>query len=1859
MRNLPWKKIAIGTVGIAVFILAIFYFTPGKGAKTSKFVNPAFGQYISSYTAGVLPSGSYLRIVLAEETADSSVVGRESSVKLFDFKPAVKGKTVWLDKRTVEFRPEKRLTAGQVYEVDFSLSKLIGNIPAELKTFKYTFQVIPLNFEVSIENLNTYVKTDLKRQKIEGVLQTSDFAENESIEKMLTVQQDGKALQVTWAHAGEGKRHNFVVEEVARKESASKVTLTADGKALGVEQRDEREIEIPALGDFKIMSVKVEQSSTQTIIIQFSDPLSEKQNLAGLISVRGAGTLDFEVRDNEIRVFPPVRQTGSKTLTIEAGIKNILDYRLKEGGTYDVVFEQLNPAVRFTGKGTILPSSDGLILPFEAVNLKTVDVQIIKVFEKNILQFLQVNQLNGGAELRRVGKPVLNKAISLDNSGVADLGKWNRFTLDLSTLINTEPGAIYQVRIGFKRSYITYGCADGEETPASDQLAFETEESWNEPDGENSYWDSYQDYYYDEDYDWQQRDNPCHSSYYRSNRTVQRNVLASDLGLLAKRGGDGNTIVFVNDLKSTKPLSGVTVELYNFQQQVIGTASTDGDGKAIIQSNKEMPFALIARHGAQRGYLRMFDGESLSISSFDVGGEQISRGLKGFLYGERGVWGPGDSLFMTFMLEDKMKLLPPKHPVVFELQNPQGQVTSRLVRSGGENGFYKFATATASDAPTGNWTGRVKVGGTEFSQPVKIEMVKPNRLKINLDFGVEKITAGNNNVSGTLQVNWLHGAPGRGLKAEFEVLLTKAETKFQKYPDYTFEDPSREFYSEAQPVFEGFVNEEGRATVNATIEAPSNAAGMLNAVFRGKAYEESGNFSIDRFSLPYYPFKSFTGIKLPPGDAARGMLLTDTTHQVEVVTVDADGQPVSRDRVEMSIYKLQWRWWWDNSEENAVYLSNSYARLLSSGNISTAKGKGSWNFKIKYPEWGRYLVKAYDPVSGHGTAKIVYIDWPGWAGRSRGGNEGATMLAFSSGKPAYNIGEKATVTIPGSGQGRALVSIENGSRVIASYWVETQKGDTPFNFDITKEMTPNIFVHITSLQPHAQTVNDLPIRLYGVIPIQVEDPGTHLEPVLEMPDVLEPGQEVVIKVSEKSKRKMTYTLAMVDEGLLDLTRFKTPDPWKRFYAREALGVKTWDLYDNVMGAFGSRLERLLAIGGDGIAAGREDDAKANRFKPVVKYLGPFTLDGGSNEHRFTMPQYIGSVKTMLVAGYEGAYGSVAKATPVRKPLMVLATLPRVLGPEEKLKLPVTLFTMEKNIKNIKVEVKASGPLQVTESVKNIAMSGSDMTIEFDLNVKSLLGVGKIEVTASSGNYKATDVIEIDIRNPNPPVTSVQEGLLEAGKAWNASVAPVGMAGTNSAILEISSLPPINLGQRMKYLLQYPYGCIEQTTSSVFPQLYLDQVKMLTDGEKSAIQANVRAGIERLKSFQQRDGGFSYWPGAENADSWATTYAGHFLIEAEAKGYLVPNEMIRRWKKYQRNKAQDWRKNQEYSSSELIQAYRLYALALAGDAELSAMNKLREQGNLPATAAWMLAAAYAKAGQDEAAKKIMTNLPVTVQPYQEMAYSYGSDLRDKAIILETLILLNERAKGFELLKDISASLSNSSYWMSTQTVAWCLKSVGSFASAEKRGDLKFSYTYNGKRVEAGTELPFAQVTLPVDGVKSAALKVESESKGMLFVRLIAEGTPARGNEQEEANSLSINVSYTNTDGAPVNPARLAQGAEFIAVVSVSNPGTRGAYKNLAINQIFPSGWEINNLRLDEAESRISGDVPAYQDIRDDRVYTYFDLAPRQQKTFRVLLTASYAGSYYLPAVSCEAMYDRSIYARTKGQPVEVVKDTAIQ
>lgn len=328
------------------------------------------------------------------------------------------------------------------------------------------------------------------------------------------------------------------------------------------------------------------------------------------------------------------------------------------------------------------------------------------------------------------------------------------------------------------------------------------------------------------------------------------------------------------------------------------------------------------------------------------------------------------------------------------------------------------------------------------------------------------------------------------------------------------------------------------------------------------------------------------------------------------------------------------------------------------------------------------------------------------------------MLNFSTDKETYNTGETVKITFPSSEKGRALITLETGTKVIKKFTVDTKAGQTEFKFVTTDDMAPNVFVHITLLQPHANTMNDAPIRLYGVAPIMVEDPKTHLQPIISMADAIRPNTTIDIAVNEQSGKEMTYTLAIVDEGLLDLTSFKTPEPWTHFYAREALGVKSWDMYDEVLGAFNAQLTKILAVGGDGNVEVKKP-TKANRFEPMVRYIGPFYLPAnGKKSHKIAIPNYVGSVRVMVVAGHQAKYGSAEKTVPVKNPLMVLGTLPRVLSPTEEVSLPVNVFAMETSVKDVTVQVTTNDLVElVGESSKFVKFTAiGDEVVNFKLKV---------------------------------------------------------------------------------------------------------------------------------------------------------------------------------------------------------------------------------------------------------------------------------------------------------------------------------------------------------------------------------------------------------------------------------------------------------------------------------------------------------------------------------------------------------------
>ncbi|CAG0991631.1 Alpha-2-macroglobulin [Flavobacteriales bacterium] len=1846
----------------------LFYSSCKKKADEFITIDPAFQSYISAFTSGIISKESSIRIRLAQENASFTESGQEFGMgDLFSFSPNISGKSYWVDNRTIEFIPEKNFISGQLYTCTFQLNKVCDVKEDKLKEFIFQFQIIRQYFNVETYTHKTYVKTDLKRNKIPGLLTTADVATPDEVEKILQASQQLKNLSITWQHESDRKLHYFEIENVIRKETPEKVLLKWNGKDLGLEITGESEIEIPALGDFKVMDVKVVQQPEQHIQIDFSDPLDEQQDLEGLVQIKNNTQFRFIIDNNTLKAFPVIRQTGTTTLTVHKGIKNILFYKMPKTFSQEIIFEEIKPAVRLVGEGVIIPSSNGLIFPFEAVNLSAVDVSVVQIYEDNIAQFLQVNELDGNYEMKRVGRQILKTTIKLGTDKPLDLGKWNTFSFDLAKLMQTNPGAIYRIELSFKKAYSLYACQHTE-TSAGENESNELSDNWDENDEkdqsnwdytEDYYSDYYDDYYYYDDYSWQERDNPCSKSYYTKNKNVSRNILASNLGIIAKGFGKNSFQFYVNDMLTAQPMQGVILEVLNYQQQVLAKGTTNSNGMVQITTEAK-PFLLIAKKDSQRGYLRLNEGQALSTSSFDVSGNTIEKGLKGFIYGERGVWRPGDSLFLSFMLEDENNILPKNHPVILELINPKGQLNSRIVKTSGLNGVYDFRTATEEDAPTGNWSAKIKVGGTTFQKTLKIETIKPNRLKININFGTEVLSASNSTLKGNMQVNWLHGAVAKNLKTQINASLSTTKTTFKKYEDYNFDDPTKSFYSEEFSLFEGKIDAEGKASFSSNMGTQESAPGMLKANFITRVFEEGGDFSIDRFSIPYSPYDTYVGIKSPKGDKARGMLLTDTNHIISVVTLNEFGEPVSRNNLEVEVYKVEWRWWWDATAESnlASYVGNSYHQPIFRKTISTVNGKGNFIFRINYPDWGRYLIRIYDPQGKHSTAKTVYADWPGWAGRAQKDNPaGASLLSFSANKEKYKVGETATITVPSPAKGKILLSIENGSKIIDSWWNDAQQGETKLSFKITEEMCPNVYVHVTLLQPHGQTTNDLPIRMYGIIPLFADNPETILQPEIIAPPVLVPEEIATVSVKEKNGKPMTYTLAIVDEGLLDLTRFKTPDPWQHFYAREALGVKTWDMYDYVMGAYGGKIEQIFGLGGDGEINPAKDGKKVHRFKPMVRFIGPFKLEKGkTNKHPIDIPQYVGSVRIMVVAKEYDAYGNAEKTVPVRKPLMLLATLPRVVGPNEMVKLPVSVFAMEKNIKNVTIDVETNSLFTVDGSKnKSLVFSNTgDEMISFDLKVANKTGKGKVKINAKSGNEKATYEIEIEVRNPNAEITDFIEAAIEPGKTWEGEFLPPGMPGTNKATLEVSSIPAIDLSRRLKFLISYPHGCVEQTTSSAFPQLFLSDVMEINAETKQRISENIKSAINRLRSFQLNNGGLAYWSGNSEVDDWGTSYAGHFMLEAEAKGYNLPLGFKENWLKYQKNAARNWSENKKKNihTDYLLQAYRLYTLSLAKQPEMGAMNRMREITNLPITAKWRLAAAYAISGQTEAAQKLVANTGTEIKPYSESEYSYGSAERDYAMILETMILLNQKASTFKLLKIVSAALS-SEKWMSTQSTAYSLIAVSKLAGKSDKKGLSFTYSINsGNETNAQTQLAVSQIAIDVKGKKQGLIKISNTGKSTIFARIVMSGIPEAGSENAFESNLKTEVVFKSMKGEMIDVNSLEQGTDFMAEVTVTNNGILGNYKNLALSQIFPSGWEIRNMRMDGTDNLYKEDEYDYRDLRDDRVYTYFSLNKNQKKTFKVILNASYLGKFYMPGMVCEAMYEHTVQSRKKGSWVTV-------
>lgn len=1797
--------------------------------------SPEFNAYVDHYSRLVPQAASPLRITLAFEVDEQMRQDGIATNALLLFDPPVKGETVWADDRTLVFTPSDQWPVQERFvNVSLFLSRL-KELPAAFHTFRFHIRLVPPALLAQQPEL----VSNGDSLWVEGVLRLSHPVSEPLNEKLVSIKLNGRVLRQQLTVVAGGRQIEYQSNSFAYHEKKQNLVVEWEGHSLGIDKSGKFELEIPEKSQFKLTQLEAIARPEPLIRIRLSQPPMAGQDIKSMIQLEPDPGFNLSTDNNLLKVSLPENFNGSLRLQMAPGLRSLSGVVMEQAFDTTLIFSELLPAVKLHNASTII-SGNNMMLPFQTIGLRAVDVQVVKVFSNNMLRLLQTNNLDGSYDLRLVGRVVAREQMVFSAADEASLMSWQNRAIDLSRLITQDQSSLYRVYITFRKDYAVLPCEGGTTALSNPPGALTAAElrQW----GADYYYQP--DYYYPDNFQWEERDNPCHESYYYNERFVGKSLFYTRLGIIAKRTQENNEFKFyVTDLLSGMQVNDATVELYDFQLQRIARAKTNVDGHVVVGQQLVDAWMAVATHGNNTAYLKLDGSQMQPLGRFDVEGVKPRSGMKGFVFTERGVYRPGDTLFIGFILENNN--LPKDHPIVVELSDARNRPAGRQTHSFGDSKLLRFSLPTRAEAPTGIWTAKVTAGNASFSKHIRVETIVPNRMKISFDPENKRFSPQETEPEIALTVNWLHGDLASGQRVVVEQTLSDMPLKFSGLESFSFTNATLEKTSEEKiQIAEGLTDTEGRLVFRLKLPPSGHFRGTRNINLEVRAYEPGGAFSATSNNYLSDTYGHYIGLKAPVDDN-KDYLEQNRAHQFKVLRVNRTAKAEGESALEYELFKINNYWWWSgDGGTRAAFVNTSDATLVDKGSVLLKEGQGSISWKPGRFDWGEYILVVREP-GGH-SASVQFSVYSGSSKADGRKPAGASQLKISTDKGSYKVGEKATLSFEAPSEGRLLLSLENGSRQLSWRWINTTKGLNRVEIQLRPEHSPNVYAHLSLLQPLGQVDNDMPVRLYGIANLMVENPQRRLEPKLEVPSTSEAGKPFTIGVSEKQGRPMSYMLAIVDEGLLDLTDFRTPDPYAFFNQREALGVSTWDMFEQVLGAFGGRLEQVMAVGGDENLPKRER-ARQQRFKPVVIVKGPINLEAGKNTtHTFTINNYTGAVRVMLVAAGNNATGSVSQSMKVKNEMMLLATAPRLARIHDELLIPVTIFTEMKTSAEITVKLKTEGMLQmIGESQKTLSSKGKgEHTVFFKVKATSP-GSGRMVFTAESGALLAKHEIEMSVENPFPRQYHMEQKVVEPGKSIVFKPVWPGSEG-RKAWLEVSHLPNIGLSLRLDELMRYPYGCTEQIATQGLAMLYIPALLKPGIDDLKQYERAMSSAIRQLENRITAEGRIIYWPGSNYIHEWAEIFAAHYLIAASRANQYAGEMLLTRVIGAQERMAQGWNAWQSGADQYLVQAYRLYALSLAGKPVMNAMNRLRELPQLDARSARMLALAYALAGQRQAARELALGLSNRPEPTNQFnTINLGSPVRDRSIQILIMTILGEEAMALNQLQQLANDTRNAG--LNTQETAWLMLAWQQIASKNPSGG-KASYQLNGKNNSQFS----LQQAIQRHNLDPTAQSIELKNTGQqaLLFTLNSSAFGEQANTVAKSKGLELQVQFTYPDSKPVVPAGIRQGETAMMKVTVKNLSGR-KIEFLALQSILPAGWEILNSQtaVDAVQSATSSD---FTDVRDDRVINYFSIEPHQQRQFVQRVSATYAGSYVYPGIYCQALYEPALEASTGASRITI-------
>lgn len=990
------------------FIIPLFslilWFSCNQKSKVDLLKNPeAYKAYINGFTSGNLARNESVKIFLNQSLPDSTNLPALNSI--WSFSPSLKGEYKWLNAYSLEFIPEHNaIDPTKTYISKLNLKAIFKEVADSISYLEFPFQFEELHTSIQW----SYLRPDLSNPSqmyLEGTIEANDVLSDEQIKSMIRV--NSKAAinpQITIEHDPiVNTRQKIRFSPFARPEVGTSLTMEWKSNLNTDDFNQSQLFDLPGLHDFVVTGVEKSTETQKSINIYFSDPLDPNQDIRGLISIQPDTSKPRIQKQNEVITLYLQDNATPKELKLKIaqGILSAGKRKLNKDFIYPIDFASEKPAIRFAddGTGSILPYSENLIMPIEVMNLKSFDVEIFKIFSNNVLYNLHLNEYNDDYTMVKLGRIILQQHIAINNRNqVKD--EWIPYALNLNQLIKPDPGAIYEVRLTFKPTDTDYGCAS-----ANTELP---ESYGNYYSGDPAIKSNWVEWYpYDEEEENRDPDDPCSYNYYRAEHFARRSILASNIALSVKSSDNGNqAYAAVQNILDAKPVQGAEVTFYDKQLQIIATAKTDGNGIVLPDVDRK-PHIVFAKSGNNFAYLKLSDGKALSISEFDVSGTSSVAGLKASIYTERGIWRPGDTIFLNVILSQNNKTIPDQFPVELQLKNPQGQLIKKLMASAFKFGLYTFQIPTKFSDITGVYNATIKAGLSTFNKPLRVETVKPNRFKVDWTFDPsDNILAPN--AKNTMQASWLFGTPASNVDADVEVTYAISEPVFKSFKDYNFLDPELQKYSGSIEAFKGKLNDQGKSDIKFSDISNTIKSGNLNLNIISKISDASGDISTDYFPKTISPFKEYVGVKIPNSDYGKKLDM-GKPQSIQFVVVNEKGDPVANRELSVELYNVEWEWWYEVNHGSGEFSHGNQKTFVETRKIKTnANGIASASFTLN--TYDRFYIAAKDLNNNYITGDYFYTGWP--YDENGEGKEYANMMMFASDKEKYNLGEKAKVMLP-------------------------------------------------------------------------------------------------------------------------------------------------------------------------------------------------------------------------------------------------------------------------------------------------------------------------------------------------------------------------------------------------------------------------------------------------------------------------------------------------------------------------------------------------------------------------------------------------------------------------------------------------------------------------------------------------------------------------------------------------------------------------------------------------------------------------------------------------------------------------------